>query len=567
MTVELKNENNHFFEKIKNKFRDSNLGNLIIELEEMLDSEVFENINKIYINNKSITDSSKDTLEIKGSMKKLDLELSAKEEDSYQNQIQNTNILARVFKVGDIINKFLDILKICHRESIYIFIDDYSELDIQERTVFMDTIILPMYDIGVDKIYFKIACYPNKIEPIKLEKAKYLISHIDLFEVYGGDHNIANIQQKAIQYTKKLLNNSVFVFCKENIDNYFDTKATNMDEYFKYLYYVSQNVPRVLGLILYNCYTKSIVYSKPITISVINQASQKYYNEYVSINFNKQPSVRYDKEEAKVDIFVQESIVQELINMAQKNKYDLPMEKEDNSYFNNIKEAYTSHFRLSTEMSTYVEELEFNGFIHKINELAAKSREKEQYKNKTNYLYALDYGLCIEEKILYGRPKASDTKYYQQRCFLYDDVIMSVLNNNKRIICKDCGHVYPIEELAVIQKFRMKCMECPTGICEITFDTNLMNKAIEESNNAVWSNQEFEIINAIDMLSQEFKDEVTVKLISGEIDYSSQLITSICISLAYDGYVKRNRDITPNTYKLSDRAKEVLKNLYTKRNN
>jgi len=141
MTVELKNENNHFFEKIKNKFRDSNLGNLIIELEEMLDSEVFENINKIYINNKSITDSSKDTLEIKGSMKKLDLELSAKEEDSYQNQIQNTNILARVFKVGDIINKFLDILKICHRESIYIFIDDYSELDIQERTVYYQCMI------------------------------------------------------------------------------------------------------------------------------------------------------------------------------------------------------------------------------------------------------------------------------------------------------------------------------------------------------------------------------------------------------------------------------------------
>ncbi|MBZ9624378.1 hypothetical protein G9F71_016115 [Clostridium sp. FP2] len=141
---------------------------------------------------------------------------------------------------------------------------------------------------------------------------------------------------------------------------------------------------------------------------------------------------------------------------------------------------------------------------------------------------------------------------------------MAVLNNNKKIICKNCGHIYPIEKLEVIQDFRMKCMECPTGICEIKFDDKLMHKAIEESNNAVWSNQEFEIINAINMLSQEFQDNVTVKVISGEIDYNYQLITGICKSLAQDGYVKRNREITPNTYKLADRAKDVLKNLYIK---
>ncbi|MBZ9624379.1 hypothetical protein G9F71_016120 [Clostridium sp. FP2] len=367
MTTELKNENNRFYEKLLNKFRDSNLEYLVMELEDMLDSEVFENINKLYISNKNIVTSSKDSLEINGSMKELDLGFSAKKEDSYQNQTENTNILARVFKVGNIITKFLDILKICRRKSIYIFIDDYSELDIQKRTVFMDTIILPMYDIGIDKIHFKIACYPNKVEPIKLEKAKYLITQIDLFEVYGSDHNIANIQQKAIEYTKKILKNSITVFCKDGIDSYFDIKSASMEDYFKYLYYVSQNVPRVLGIILHNCYSKAIVYEKPITISVINQASQKYYNEYVRINFNKQPGVRYDTEEAKVDMFVQDSIIQELTRMAQKNRYDLPMEKEDNSYFNNVKEAYTSHFTLSDEMSTYIEELEFNGFIHKIN--------------------------------------------------------------------------------------------------------------------------------------------------------------------------------------------------------
>lgn len=566
MTEELKNENNSFWGKIGNYFRDSELARLVEELEDMLNLEVFENINKMYINNKNVVDAFSKSIEVNGRAEVSSLEIAAstKDENSHKVQIENINILARAFKVGDIINKFLEILEICHRESIYIFIDDYSELALKERTLFMDTIITPMYDIGVDKIYFKIACYPNKIEPIKLEKSKYLISQIDLFEIYGGDHNIANIQTKAIDYTKKLLNNSIDVFCNNNIDTYFDTKNIDMDEYYRLLYIASQNVSRVLGLILRNCYSKAIVYSRPITVSIINEASKKYYNEHVRINFDKQPGIKYETVETKVDIFVQESILDELRIMAQKNKYDLPMEKEDNSYFNNIKEANTSHFTLSQELASYIEDLEFDGFIHKVNKLAAKSREKQKYKNKTNYVYALDYGLCIEEKILYGRPKNSDSKYYQQRCFVYDDVIMSVLNNNKRIVCKDCGQVFPMDDLEIIQRYGMRCSECENGMCEIKFDYKLVQKANRESKSAVWSNQEFEVVNAINIISREFNDSVTVSLISEEIDYNYQLITWICKTLAQDGYIKRNREITPNTYRLSDRAKDILSSLVVK---
>lgn len=563
MLLELKNENNKWFEKILNKFRDVELESLAEELEDMLEADIFENINKMYVTNSDVTTSCKDISEIKGSLSPKDISLSASasEESFHQSKNENINILARVFKVGDMINKFLEILRICNRKSIYIFIDDYSELDIKEREVFMDTIILPMYDIGVDKIYFKIACYPNKIEPIKLEKSKYLITQIDLFEIYGGDHNIANIQQKAIEYTKKILTNSMTILCKDTVETFFDLKNNTMDEYFKYLYYVSQNVPRVLGLILRNCYSLSIVSSKAITISIINEASKKYYNQHIRMNFIKQPGIKYETNEDKVDMFVQESIIKELINIAQKNKYDLPTQKEDNSYFNNIKEAYTSHFTLSENMAEYVNELEFNGFIHKINKIAAKGRKKEIYKNTTNYLYCLDYGMCIDEKILYGRPKGADTKYYQQRFFIYDDIIMTVLNNNKKIVCKECGHVHPIEELAIIQKFRMKCSECPTGICEVKFDENLMRKASNENSNAIWDEQEFEVVNAIAMLSEECQDDVTVNLISQEIDYNYQFITGLCRSLARDGYIERNRDVTPNTYKLTERSKMALRNL------
>ncbi|UDN59010.1 hypothetical protein [Clostridioides sp. ES-S-0010-02] len=562
MTEELKNENYNFFEKFKNKFRDSNLQKLIDELENMLSSNTLENINKIFIDNQSTTNTSLDSASLSTSLKTLDLTTSLKSESTTQNQTQNTNILALVFKVGDIIKKFLEILSICNRKSLYIFIDDYSELDVKERTLFMDTIILPMYDIGVDKIHFKISCYPNKLHPIKLESSKFIINQIDLFEVYGSDHNIANIQQKAINYTKNLLTNSINNFCDNEIDKYFDTKTTSMDEYFRYLYNVSQNVPRVLGLILRNCYSLSIAYDKPITLSTINQASKKYYNDHIKINFNKQSGVKYSNTDDKIDIFVQESLVQELTLMAQKNKYELPSSKPDSQYFEGIKEAPTSHFTLPTDMNIYMEDLEFNGFIHKINKIAAKGREREKYKNSSNYLYALDYGLCLEEKILYGRPQNGDSKYYQQRWFVYSDVILSVLNNNKRIVCKNCNHTFPIENLELFQKFKMKCMECLNGICEIEFDPKLISKASLENDTAIWTNQEFEIIKALYILTDEYQESITVNQISGEIDYNYQLITSLCKSLSTGGFINVNKSFNPYTYKLTGRAMDIYDNLY-----
>ena len=44
---------------------------------------------------------------------------------------------------------------------------------------------------------------------------------------------------------------------------------------------------------------------------------------------------------------------------------------------------------------------------------------------------------------------------------------------------------------------------------EVKFDEKIISKANKESSSAVWSNQEFEIINAINMLSEEFNNDVT----------------------------------------------------------
>lgn len=51
----------------------------------------------------------------------------------------------------------------------------------------------------------------------------------------------------------------------------------------------------------------------------------------------------------------------------------------------------------------------------------------------------------------------------------------------------------------MIEMFRMKCRECLDGIWKVKFDGKIISKANKESSSAVWSTQEFEIINVINM--------------------------------------------------------------------
>lgn len=551
---ELESENNGFFEGIKNIYRDSKLNELVLELNKMLDEEVFENITKVLISDIENEEKFKNVID--GKISLTDASLTVGIEESGSNHISNTMVFTRAFKINEIIKKFLSILDICKRNSIFIFIDDYSELDYDKRKIFMESIISPMYAIGARRIHFKIACYPNKIEPITLPRGKYIVKSIDLFDIYGKDNNIPNTEKLAIDYTKKLIENRVRVYYNGNIQDLFDTKTISLDEYYRYLYYVSQNVPRVLGHVLHTCGTKTIVYDKPITLSTLNEASKQYYNDHIRIDFDKEPFTVYEDTEEKVDVFVQESIVNQLINIAQQNKYELP--KEDNSFFEGIDKAPTSHFTISEKFDLYLEDLEFKGFVHKINKIAAKGREKETFKNETNYLYAFDYGLCQEEKILYGRPKDAPTKYYQQRVFVYNDILIGVLEKNKKIVCKSCGAEYSIQNLEIMQQYRMMCNTCFKGICEIRCDMKLKEKALSQNNEAIWSPQEFNVIHTIFLLSNDGDSEITANIIGKEIDCNSNMVAATCKKLAHIGYIERNKNVQPFKYSLTERSREIL---------
>jgi hypothetical protein len=221
MIEELKSEKSNIFEAVfKNNNRNHQVEDLIQEIQELLDSEDFQVIDKVISKNENIENKDVIVGEIKGSLSEVGASVNGTKENG--RSVSSNYTVARYFNFSKIINKFLEVLDICKRKGIYIFIDDYSELNIDERTIFMNELIAPLYHVGVDKIFLKIACYPNRLSPINLDTQKYTVMSIDFYEVYGIDKSITSTEKEAQDFVKRLLENACSVFAGCKPDEYFD---------------------------------------------------------------------------------------------------------------------------------------------------------------------------------------------------------------------------------------------------------------------------------------------------------------------------------------------------------
>ncbi|OAT74633.1 MarR family transcriptional regulator [Parageobacillus thermoglucosidasius] len=554
---ELKYEKYGFFEKISNRFRDKKLQTCINELKKLIEEPELINISNAIHQQDTSTYTNEAINEIKVALQNSGVNYKGSLKHGNTQEKQTSNILARYFNMANIIDNLKKIIEICGRNKMYIFIDDFSELEKEDMISFVDAIISPLYHLAKDFINLKIACYPNRIYYGDLDIGKYKNIYIDIFHIYGKQ-NITALEKSAIDYTKRIINNRINYFCSSNVEDYFDTTRTSMEDYYKLLYYGSMNITRVLGHILHYCWLTNISQNKKINKQAIEEACEQYYLDYTKNYFDKS---RYSKGifDDKLDIFVQENLLEALIKEAQKNK--IRLKNTDNSYFKDLDVVPTSHFMVSSELENLLGSLEFNGFIHKVNELASKGDSNSRKKNATNSIYAFDYGLTIHEKIKYGKPEDKDSKFYQQRAFDYTQLVLSTLMNNKKIICQECGKEFPIEELDILQRFKMKCDNCSNGICKIEYDRQLKQEVQAHIETAIWSPDELEIIYSIYLLSKNTKgDKVTATLIAQEIDRTHQFVARRCKELAEAGFVLRNGH-TPFVYSLTEKAIETLKHM------
>lgn len=141
----MKKEEKGFFEKVQSKFRDNKIEQLISSIKEKIDNPTLFKINSVHIEKSKIIETHKNSISsevggeiggLKEILIKLYGKLSSTREKSNGSENENINVFARLFDIGEIIEKIKELLLVTKRSRLFIFIDDFSELSKDDMDIF-----------------------------------------------------------------------------------------------------------------------------------------------------------------------------------------------------------------------------------------------------------------------------------------------------------------------------------------------------------------------------------------------------------------------------------------------
>lgn len=358
--------------------------------------------------------------------------------------------------------KIREILKV---KNLYIFLDDYSEIDKNAQTIFMDWFIAPVNNLSEDFVKFKIATYPKRFYYGKLDNSKIDEISLDFFDAYytiekkNDVIDISRMEHLALDYTKRLLQNRIELYFKD--DNWKDYFDINPSELYELLFNSTLNTPRKMGYLLSYCFESCLIHGVKIGISAIENASARYYSEIVEKYFllNEYICKPFSDGISNDHQF-------ELLNLIIKkqstnSKYLL----EDSS-----KPSDASHFFINNDLAYLLDNLELNGFLSTYNKI-------KDSNNVFSTVYSLDFGMCKMYDLAYGRPgEANSNSHILPPLLNFNNLIVDYFNSTQVIRCEK-GHEFPYSEIDQFRRYKMKCPNCMEE--NLIIPCNVMMKFID----------------------------------------------------------------------------------------
>lgn len=461
------------------------------------------------------------------------LSLSASENSAQSVKSEFEQTLVKYLDIKkSLINNLIRIKGILQIDHLYIFLDDYSEIDEDAQKIFMDWFVAPLNNLSEDFVKFKIAAYPNRFYYGKLDNSKIDEISLDFFDAFYSFEKKANISKMetlALDYTKRLIKKRLTIFFPDN--NWERFFELNESELLDLLFSVSFNIPRKIGYILSYCYESCLIHDKKINKTAIQNASQRYYtdvvlkyflaNQFVSKPFNDKISNEHQFE------LLNKIIERQKINSSPINR-------------SNLKGKPTNHFTVNEKISSLLDNLELNGFITTYNNVVDNTSE-------LSIIYSLDYGLCIRHGLNFARAYDDKTlKYFSHSRFNMNVLIADYFNQTQIIKCS-VGHEFPYSMLENLKLFKMKCPECieigNISICEITIsnqDIKEKLEAIELSQHRQVSLYEFQILDYLKTVNKT----VSTTTISSALDKSPATVNSTINKLNERGFVKLDIEVS-----------------------
>lgn len=540
----------HYFKGKESEVYEA-LNAITISTEEVfksIDTSLFTFIKSSYESKSEATQEVKTKLSMNPS---LGANLSDSNYETFKKEFDTT-----IYKYLDIknclIGNFLKIRKITGLKYLYIYLDDYSEIDKKAQELFMDWFVVPLNNFSEDFIKFKIASYPNRFYAGKLDNQKYDEINLDFYNAFYTYKDISKMEQAATEYVCRLIKNRFKVYLpNKSIKDYFDISE---EELWNLLFEVSMNNPRKIGYILSYCYETNLIYNKNITVAAILNGARRYFEEITQKYFESNKFVlRAFQDMASIEN--QKELIVSITNKQIANK--VAVNKSTAKKYN-IVSPPTSHFLVANQLAPLLETLELNGYITTYSKLTDKV-------NNPSTLFALDYGLCRKHNLSYGGAKNTNIgRYYREPIFTFNSLIKEHFNNSQTIIC-DNNHEFPFDLLSEIEKLSMHCPKCVSerifSICHI----EISNKSILEKLSSYESvtlkvddGIEYKILDFLNIVSN---DSRSAPEISQELDCSWQLVSKRAEKLLNKELLEIDTSKNNNQrrhYKITCKASQIL---------
>lgn len=447
------------------------------------------------------------------------------QETSSSDEREFSEILLKTFNLKQILVALKQILARSKIRTLFIFIDDFSELPEEAMRVVVDTLIGPLNNWSEEFIKFKIAAYPSRIYYGPIDKTKVDETYLDLFQLYGSG-DVSTMESKAADFVERLAASRIKKFCGCDPGDFLEPSH---DDPWRNLFFASMGNPRTLGFLLFFLYESTLIYGKLIGARAIRDASQRFYEEKLEPYFEMSKFLHESFTE-RSSIFSLKELLERIVSRAR----DLRM-KSDSQLMKGIRgRPPTSHFHVVREFEPMFHTLELNFFLSKYFEMSDRDGRKV-------IVYALNYGLCQKYSIEFGRPSGQREfrLYYVERIFDYSSLVKAHIEANQEICCDNCGATFAMEKLASLKDYGMLCPTCRTGTCSITNLSRKYESTLRAVDNSLLLRPtELGILKTLNFESKP----LYAGEIAAELDCSYQLVGKRARYLADQGLVHRDKN-------------------------
>jgi predicted ATPase len=464
----------------------------------------------------------------------------ASTESTVKDQSVYSDVLVHSFNIKNFITRLKDVLTRLKIRTLFVLVDDFSELPPDAMKVVVDVLLAPLNNWSDEFVKFKIAAYPGRVYYGAIDKQKCDDLYLDLYDLYGSG-DVTKMEDSAIDFTKRLVERRLKHYCKSDAVAFFETES---NELWRLLFYATMANPRNLGWLLTYLHESNLIAGRKIGARAIGDAARRYYDEKVASYFKLGKFLHEDFRE-RSSIYSLKELLERVVARS----------KELRSHKSAVMAKIhgrppTSHFHILDQFESLLSTLELNFFVTRYFHMSDRDGRKVM-------IYALNYGLCQRYTIGFGRPTGEREfrLYFVERIFDYTPILQSYLAENQEIACDSCSALFPFERLEALKLYAMKCPECGNGICHIS---NLSKKYA----------QELEQVNAELLLPQTElgilqtlyteRQALRATTIAGELDCSYQLVGKRGKNLFERGLVNRaENDEGKRTFEITRQAEET----------